>query len=57
MIMIIGDDIKKRLKQRGDMFLRRLVGLFAKTAIQGLRNELPLDVFVMVQLGKQSLKA
>ena len=27
-----GDDIKKRLKQREDMFLRRLFGILAKMA-------------------------
>ena len=27
-----GDDIKKRLKQREDMFLRRLFGMLAKMA-------------------------
>ena len=27
-----GDDIKKRLKQREDMFLRRLMGMLAKMA-------------------------
>ena len=32
MIMIIGDDIKKRLKRREDMFLRRLFGMLAKMA-------------------------
>ncbi len=32
------DDIRKRLRQREDMFLRRLIGMLTKMAKTGMRK-------------------